>query len=289
MHAKQITAACSAVALMGSVPVVVKLSQLNVWTIGILRVAVGVAFLGAFCLVQGRAQWQVTRRDWPLLVLCGLLFGAHWLTYFMAIQAATPSIAVVGLSSYGLNLALIGWAVYGERITRLAWIGLLLSLIGVFIVIPRFDLRDTLTCGFAVGLLSGLFYAFVPIIHKRLLHIRAHERTLWQFVFAAPIFISFVTRVDLHVSTSGLLATVYLLLFGTILAHTLWTYVSGVLRSVALGALSYATVPVAMVISTLLAQESFTGSLVVGSLLIIAGNLVVLYQRAPGTAVPVAD
>ena len=179
-------------ALIALVPVFVSLVEANSVVIGIVRLSIGVAGLGLWFLFKKDKRLSLTLHQLGMVALIGLLFGMHWLSYFLSIKLSNATIGAIGLSSYGIHLTLLSWLFLKERPASLNVLAIVISLIGNGLVLMQFPVADNFGFGLLIGILSGFIYACVPLLHKRSAQIPAQTRTLGQFVFGLIFFIMFI-------------------------------------------------------------------------------------------------
>jgi len=110
-----------ALALFGCIPVAVKYVHANAYTIGIVRLGVATAFVLAATAIR-RELRPLPRRDVIRLAVIGTLFFAHWLTYFLSIKISSVAIGAIGLSTYGVDLLILGaLAGHGRSASSTSW------------------------------------------------------------------------------------------------------------------------------------------------------------------------
>ena len=107
--------AAATILMMGAVPIIIRHVPANPWTIGLLRLAVTTT--GMALIIALTRRWvSPTRREWRSLALIGVLFAAHWALYFISIKMSSAAIAVIGQSTFGVHLVVLGWLI-GHRTT----------------------------------------------------------------------------------------------------------------------------------------------------------------------------
>lgn len=93
---------------------------------GLIGVGIALALGQSFRL--SRAQWKAT-------VIFGVCQNALYLgLYFVAMQTIEASLASIFASTMPLMVALAGWAIFRDRLPRLAVSGLVLGIIGVVLI-----------------------------------------------------------------------------------------------------------------------------------------------------------
>lgn len=258
------------VLLMSTVPVLVKSTAANEITIGIVRLGIAVALITPVVFL--RREFVATARQYFWLAVIGLAFGIHWLTYFYAIKNAGPSMAAIGISTFGIQFLLLSALINREWPSAFQWFGLLLCFAGVVLVNPGFNLADAASLGFAAALLSALFYANLPLMHQRLGDLPTGLRTWCQFFFALPVFLLFAGDANWDLSVNDWWYLAILGVVSTSIAHTLWVKSSTELPSAVTGVIYYLYVPSAMAMSHFFLAEPMTAAMITGATLIVIAN-----------------
>jgi len=100
--------------------------QATFWTVASSRIG-SVASLLAFSFLT-RQDWQPARQHWGLLVLIGMIDVAGTVCFSTATQLGRLDVATVLSSLYPGATVLLAWIFLRETISRLQWVGVLLSL-----------------------------------------------------------------------------------------------------------------------------------------------------------------
>lgn len=262
-----------ALLLFGCIPVVVRMISANPYTIGVFRLGVATVVLGAILAARHQLR-RVDRRDVLRLAIIGFLFGGHWLTLFFAVKISSASIGAIGLSTYGVDLLILGILFAGDRPRATLIVAVLLAAAGAVLVVPTFDLRNDTALGMLLACLSALMYASLPLLHQRWSHIDTSTRTLGQFAFALLFFLLFVTKTEWRLSMSDWAGLLFLAIGVTLIAHSLWVRVTTRLRPSTTSILYYGNIPFAIALGVLVLGEPLTVRTMSGAVLIIAGALI---------------
>lgn len=100
-----------------------------------------------------RQSWRLTRTQWRATIIFGICQNALYLGLnFVAMQTVEASLAAIIASTMPLIVALLGWAVFRERLLPQATLGLLAGVAGVALIMgARFgggmDLFGVALCG----------------------------------------------------------------------------------------------------------------------------------------------
>jgi len=267
-----IITALVSVATMALVPVLVSSVAANEVTIGLVRVGIACMVLTPL-LLWHKSFKPLTRKDWFFMLLIGMIFGLHWWTYFYAIKNSTPSLGALSLTTYGIHLVWINWLVSAQRPKLSDVFAVLLCFCGCIIVVPSADIANQITQAFLVGVFSGLLYALLPFLHKKVQHLPTTVRSWGQFSFAGVFFLFFWPQTDWQLSTNDWQLLIILGVVSTLIAHTLWVKVSTELPSILVSAFYYLYIPIAMALSYFFLNEPMTAPKLLGATLIVMSCL----------------
>lgn len=258
--------------LLALVPIFIKFSSSNIWTIGIFRLVFTCLF---FTMMARKGFLRSLKSVW----LLGPLFAFHWITYFMAVKVSDPSIAVMGLSSYGFILLVYSRFFFKKPIELKYYAGVVISVFGVYLAVGGFSFANNQFEGFSWGVMSALAYAFLPIIHQKYPQIPTRHRAFAQF-FGAFIFflIAGFHKFELDVDVSNLMALLYLVVGGTIAGHTLWVRVTEILPTYVTSSIYYFAIPLTMVFETLILGIEMTNGKILGTILIVASSAFLFFR-----------
>lgn len=274
------TAIDAAVALLlfGCIPVIVRSISANAFTIGIFRLAVATAGLGAV-MVFRRQLRRVPARDVARLAVIGFLFFAHWLTLFLGVKASSASIGALGLSTYGAHLLILG-ALFGVAHIRAAdVVAVATAAAGAILVVPSFNLENDVALGMLLSSTSALLYASLPLLHQRWSHIDDNSRALGQFAFALAFFLLFLGKADWTLTRRDWGGLLFLAIGVTLIGHSLWVRVTTRLPPSSTSIIYYANIPIAIALGAVALGERLTPRSLLGGALIIGAGVYGLAQR----------
>jgi drug/metabolite transporter (DMT)-like permease len=128
---------------------------------GFYRIGLAAVFMLPIFLYKARAnRWALERRDLLFPLIGGLFTALDHAVWNTAVNYTTAANATLLGNTAPLWVALAAWLLFRERLVRLFWVGLALTLIGATIVLGSdFLTHPTLGLGDALALLAGIFYA----------------------------------------------------------------------------------------------------------------------------------
>ena len=158
-----------------------------------------------------------------LLVSLGLLLAVHWTVFFQSIQISTVAVGLLSYSSFPVFTAFLEPLFFKEKIQikNLFYAGL--CVLGIFLIIPKFDLNDTIFQGVLWGMAAGLTFSLLTIFNRKLSKkysslVIAFYQDFFATLFLLPFF--FILRPTLDLKNIILLCI--LGIFCTAGSHTLF-------------------------------------------------------------------
>ena len=133
-------------------------------TIG-LRAILALFFLLLYCKWKG-ISLVIQKKHLLTVLTSGLLMGLHWLTYFYALKLSNVAIGMISLFTYPILTAFLEPLLLKTKLQKAHLMLGLLVLLGIYFLVPSFDLENKYTVAVAVGVLSALFYALRNLILK---------------------------------------------------------------------------------------------------------------------------
>lgn len=270
--------AIAAVLAMASVPVLVKSTSANEVTIGIARLAIAVLAFTPFVISRNQLL-RLSTRDWGMLAAIGLVFGAHWLSYFYSIKLATASIGAMAVSTYGVQYLLLAWIIRRERLAPIECAAIGFCFLGCLVVAPEIALDNATTRGVLLGVFSALLYALLPFLHQRSQHLGTIVRSWGQFWFALLFFLPLLPASNWQLTNIDVYKLITLGLLCTVFAHGLWVKVSTELPALYTSLIYYLYVPISMLLSVALLGEALTMEKLIGAAMILTASVGITIYR----------
>lgn len=262
------------VSLLSLVPVIIKGVVANEITIGIVRLAI--AALGIALLAGSKKQKLITKNSIKWLLLLGLVFSAHWFTYFKSLKLSTVSLGAIGISTFGVHLLWLNRIFFKNPIKPTDLIAVVVAFFGVYLVLPDTGFNSDHFIGFCYGLLSGFLYACLPVINRKASHLSTQQKAFGQFAFGLVFFAGLIPYGNWQLGMPDWIGLLFLGIVCTLIAHTLWIKVSTELPGNITATVYYFYVPLAMTFSHLLFDEVLTWQKISGASLIIIANIAVV-------------
>lgn len=271
-----------ATVLFASAPAGIAAVAMDSYALGIWRLSLAAAGMTVMLGMHGRSLRTIAvdaRREWRVLAAVGICFGLHWLTFFQSIRIASASIGALAFSTCGVQIPLIGWMMGLGRPKPLAMAGVALAMIGSVLCVPFSSSGSDQLWGLVIGILSGTFYAVLPVLHQRYSRIDNELRTWAQFALALPVFLAVCPLAHWSLPWGDVWIVLYLSLVVNLVGHYLWVQMSTELPLSTVSVLGYVQLPTTLAINAVFTGDELTTSMLAGAGLIVAGNVLALERR----------
>ena len=272
--------------LWGSLYVVSKytLGKLPVFTISFLRFLFAFAALSVIDRHPGK---ELEKRHYPYILMIG--FGG----YFIAVGAQLLGTKYAGASTASLlnsmnpvTMSIFGALLLHEPLTGKKISGIILSIIGVFIILGG-GFSGAGTAGIIFSLFAVLFWSFISVMTRKItqnyapLHISRLACGVAAICYlpAALIESSLSHTNVVHILTHDASCTLALLYMGIVCtgaAYTLWNQSLSILDASVCAAFYPIQPAVSTLLGILLLGETLTANFLIGSALIVCGVLISL-------------
>jgi drug/metabolite transporter (DMT)-like permease len=255
-----------------------------------LRLALGLPVVAALLILK-RVPLRFTRTDLPALALGGSVFTVHFLVQIAGIETTTATNTGWIIAASPLALAVLSFVFLGERIGRNGVAGIAIATTGIVLLVSRgrvADLDWLKSTGDWLVLASAHTWAIYTVATRDLVRRRDPLAVTFVMLAIAAVLtaVPFALAGDLPrvraLSPRGVVAVVYLAVFGLALAQ--WFWQEGVARiGAARSGLYLYLEPIAtLALAGPLLGEPFGPFIAAGGALVLAG--VYVGQRGPAAS-----
>lgn len=145
--------------LMGATGLFSKIIELPAWDITGYRTWIAAVVLFLWVWWREYHIGLKSVRDFGRMFILGVLLAAHWVTFFYSMQVSSIAVGMISLYAYPVvTVFLEPWL----KRTRLDWRDVMsgfLVLIGIYCLVPEFDIDNNTTQGVLWGVVSALTFA----------------------------------------------------------------------------------------------------------------------------------
>lgn len=166
---------------------------------------------------------RIEPSDRFLILFSGVLMGLHWMTYFYALQLSNVAIGMLSLFTYPMFTSFLEPLILKTKFQRIHLALGALVLLGIYFLVPDFDVKNEYTMAVGLGMLSALFYALRNIVMKR--KVSAYNGSMLMCYQSGVVGVALLPTLfffDLTTMTDQLPAILALAILTTAVGHTLF-------------------------------------------------------------------
>jgi len=134
-----------------------------------LRCVLGALALFVFLLIF-KVSRRIKRTHIKVIFLSSVLLGIHWISYFYSLKYSNVAVAMLSLFTYPVITTLLEPFILKTKFLFSNLILALIVLIGIFFLVPEFNLENKFTIGILIGLFSAVFYSLRNLLLKKNIH-----------------------------------------------------------------------------------------------------------------------
>jgi len=169
-------------------------------------------------------------RDLVLFLACGFILAAHWTMFFKSVQVSSVAVGLLSYSSFPVFTAFLEPLLMRERWDPASLGYAFFCVLGIGLIVPGFDLTDSVVRGVLWGLGAGLTFALLSVLDRDLAGRHPSLKVaFYQDLFAGLVLLPAVLRGGLPLSGRDWALIAVLGIFCTALAHTL--FIEGMKRA----------------------------------------------------------
>ncbi|MEA3511262.1 MAG: DMT family transporter [Actinomycetota bacterium] len=156
-----------------------------------MRVTLGAVVLVLFSMATSR--FAIPRLHWRGVVLLGTALAAHWLSFFVALNLTTVAVTLAILYIGPVLAAILSGPVLNERVSRHAYTGLAVAVVGtLFVIRPG---SGATVAGVVVAAISGVLLAVIMLLGKLLAAgLGGLVVATWELVVASVVIVPFTVQ-----------------------------------------------------------------------------------------------
>lgn len=250
--------------------------------IAMARGLIGAAFLLLMLWVKKeKIDFSAMKGQLGKLLFSGALIGLNWVALFEAFRFTSVSVATVCYYMAPIIVMALSPWLLREKLSLRKVLCVLTALLGAALVsgiLTGTAQGSNHLLGVALGLLAAVMYATVVLVNKRIVSVKAFDRTILQLAAAGGVLIPYVAlteRVDPAVFSwkTALLMLIVCVLHTGIAYALYFASLEGVSGQTA-ALYSYVDPIVAVLASAIVLQERMSGWGIVGSVLFLGAAII---------------
>ena len=179
--------------------------------------------LALFLWLSKQSMKISPRKNYLYLILLGFILAVHWVSFFKSIQVSSVAVGLLSFATYPVFTTFLEPLLLKEKMVKTNIFFSLFCVIGVFLIIPRFDLDNSTFVGVLWGLLSSVTFAVLTILNRKLTqHFSSLLIAFYQDFFAMLFLLPFYFVLQPALNTNDILLLCVLGVFCTAGSHTLF-------------------------------------------------------------------
>ncbi len=238
-------------------------------TIG-LRAFLAAILLFLYCKWKG-INFRIESKDRKVVLIGGVLLGVHWAAYFYALQLSNIAIGMLSLFTYPAITAILEPIILKTKILKFHVLLTLMVLVGIYFLVPEFNLQSDNLKAVGFGVLSAICYSVRNIMMKT--KVQKYDGSLlmfYQLIAMAIVFSPFYLVLDYSRILEYLPATLILALVTTCLGHTLFLHSLNKFSTITASIVSCAQPVYGIILGMIVLQEfPHTSTLIGGGIIIL--------------------
>lgn len=237
-------------------------------TIGSRALLAGI-ILFFFCKWK-KFSFKIDVQDIKTIAISGFLLGLHWTTYFYALQLSNVAIGMLSLFTYPAITAILEPLILKTKILKFHLVLSLLVLVGIYFLVPDFNVGNDNLKAVGFGVFSALCYSLRNIMMKRKINkYNGSILMVYQLLVIAVLLSPFYFILDTSNIISFIPETIILALLTTAVGHTLFLYSFKHFSTVTASIISCAQPVYGIIIGIIFLQEYPKSTTIIGGSIII--------------------
>ncbi|GFD71784.1 DMT family transporter [Tenacibaculum sp. IMCC1] len=161
-------------------------SEVIVW----FRSVIAMVILYVFCRFKKIDLTIQSKKHLFPSLMGGIFMGAHWITYFYALKLSNVAIGMLSLYTFPVMIAFLEPLFLKIKFNPIHIVLGLMVLLGLYILAPDFDIKNTQVQGVLFGLLSALCYSIRILILKQ--YVQQYNGVMLMFYQVVIITVTLV-------------------------------------------------------------------------------------------------
>ncbi len=177
-----------------------------------------------FCKAK-KFNLRIAKKDRLTVLTGGILMGIHWVTYFYSLRLSNVAIGMLSLFTYPAITAVLEPIILKTKILKFHLVLSLLVLVGIYFLVPDFDIESDNLKAVGFGVFSALCYAIRNILMKsKISSYSGSVLMMYQMIIIAIMLCPAYFMFDTYDITEFLPSILLLAILTTVIGHTLFVY-----------------------------------------------------------------
>lgn len=244
------------------------------------RVLFAAITLWAILLIKKKSIKLKKKEDYPIVLLIGVVLAIHWITFFQSIQVSTVAIGLLMFATFPVFVTFLEPVFFKSKISKQDLVIALITIVGAFLVIPKFKLGNSITQGVVWGILSAITFALLTVLNKK--YVQKYSGLViafYQFLVATIILLPFVIIIKSEFVGNELFLLVLLGVVFTAFAHTLFINGVKIIKAHTVSIIATLETVYGIIFAALLLGEIPSTRTVLGGLIILGCAIFVTVRK----------
>lgn len=269
----------SAMLIFGSIGLFARNIPLASGQIALVRGLIGSIFLLIACpIMKQKISLKAILPNLPLLIISGAGIGFNWILMLEAYQYTSIANATLSYYFAPVLVMLLSPFLLKERLTYRKILCILCAIVGMFLIIGiNTGEGKNHLLGIGYGLCAAVLYASVVIMNKFVKGLTGIETTLVQLSFASLVLLPYILLTQkIQIFELDQKSMIYLVTMGIVhtgLAYLLYFTAMNQLSGQTIAIFSYTDPISAILLSSIILQETMSMMQICGGILILGATL----------------
>jgi len=230
--------------------------------------------IGIFIKFVNRHSLACDRKALLAFASTGAILAFHWASFFHAIQISSVAIGLITFASFPLFVSLIEPFLFKEKFYLETLIQALLTIFGIYLVLPQHTLQSNDVQGVAWGVLSAFSFALLTLMNRKFVVKQSAKKVaFYQNSFAAICLLPITLFTPAMLTVEQVSALLALGVVFTALAHSLFNFSLKSLKAQT-ASVAVSLEPIyGIVAAYLLLNEPLTLLMIIGGCIVLATNI----------------
>jgi drug/metabolite transporter (DMT)-like permease len=189
------------------------------------RVFLSSAFLFFLTRYKKLKLKLVSKKDYFLMIISGIILAAHWFCFIQSIQLSTVAIGTITFSTFPLFTSFLEPVIFKEKI-KIRYVVCSIIMLGGIILLARITNHQESfqqLCGIIIGLVSSLTYAVLSLFNRSFsLKYKSEIIVFYEQFSAAIILLPAIIIIKPVIIAKDLILLAFLGIVFTAIAHGLF-------------------------------------------------------------------
>jgi drug/metabolite transporter (DMT)-like permease len=164
-------------------------------------------------------------QDYRRMLVLGVLLCVHWITFFHAMQVSNIAVGMLSLYAYPVMTVFMEPLLKGTKIDWGDVASGMFVVVGIFFLVPEFDIANNMTQGVLWGVVSAFTFALRNLLLGHWFSGQSSARSMSYQVLIVALLMTPVILTSTHKPTQLDWGLILILgLFFTAFSHTLFGY-----------------------------------------------------------------